>query len=155
MQQILRRTGQFGDPELCQEFPEDGCHDHETGPGRTGKGQGSTELPQLFVDRNIKSNFTKAVAGAKRVEKACTSAIEAAVGGIEKALPFLKTAKTELEKVKEVNDQYLTAVGKFGKTLDVSKDKDKIEKMIAAIAKAYETAERKFRGAATTIKKAG
>ncbi len=124
-------------------------------PQEQEKAKEATEMPQLFVDRNIKSNFTKAVAGAKRVEEACSSAIDAAGGGIEKALPFLKTAKTELEKVKEVNDQYVTAVSKFGKTLDVSKDKDKIEKMIAAIAKAYETAERKFRGAATTIKKAG
>ena len=79
----------------------------------------------------------------------------AAGAGQKAALLHLKVAQTELASLKDLNTQYETVVKKFGAALDISKDKAKIEKMIAAIAKSWETAERKFRGTATTIKKAG
>lgn len=123
-------------------------------PEEQERKKNATEMPQLFVDRNIKTNFTKAVALGKAVADACDKAMEAAGNDMAAAVPHLKAAQTALVALKGLNDSYVEAVKKFQADIDNSKDKDKVEKMIAAIAKSFDTAARAFKGASTTIKKA-
>ena len=115
----------------------------------------ATEMPQLFVDRNIKANTSKAIALNKAVADACNEAITAAGDDVKAALPFLKTAQTSLVALKEMNDKYVEAVKKFQAAIDDSKDKAKTEKMIDAIGKSFDAAARTFKGTSATIKKAG
>lgn len=114
----------------------------------------SQELPQLFVDRNIKKNFSSAVGTGKKISDLCDSAMTKAETDLKAATPDLKAAADLLKTLKALNDSYTEAVSKQKAALDASKDKDKIVKMIAAIAKAYDGADRKLRGTMTTIKKA-
>jgi hypothetical protein len=114
----------------------------------------STELPQLLVDRNIKKNYSAAMALAETVQKSCDEAIEQAQVDLKAALPHIKAAQVALVKLKKIADDYEDVVNKFKDNLEVSKDKSKIEKMIAAIDKALVTSARTFKGVSTTIKKA-
>lgn len=115
----------------------------------------ATELPQLFVDRNIKLNTGKALALSKKVTDDCDMALSAAEKDLKAALPFLKTAQVALIELKKIADTYSDAVKKFKDLLENSKDQGKIEKMIDGINSALETAARAFKGVSTTIKKAG
>ncbi len=115
----------------------------------------ATEMPQLFVDRNIKLNTSKALALTKKVTDDCNKALEASEKDLKAALPFLKTAQVALVELKKIADTYAEATRKFKDALNNSKDKGKIEKMIAGIDNGLETAARAFKGVSTTIKKAG
>lgn len=119
------------------------------------KAKEATELPQLFVDRNIKKNFAHAVGSAQKISALCDSAMHKAQADLAAATPDLRAALDLLKELKAQNEEYVKAVAKFGDAINDSKDKDKTEKMIEGIAKAYETAERKLRGTMATIKKAG
>lgn len=115
----------------------------------------SMELPQLFVDRNIKKNFSTAIGTGKKISDLCDAAMTKAETDLKAATPDLKAAADLLKTLKALNDSYVAAVAKQKAALDNSKDKDKIVKTIAAIAKSYDNADRKLRGTMTTIKKAG
>lgn len=128
-------------------------------PAAQEKAKDATELPQLFVDRNIKKNFGQAIADGKSIGELCSSAIDKAANAGKDALaaakPDLTAAAEVLSGLKKLHDDYARATSSFKDALDNSKDKDKIEKMIAAIQTAYEDSDRRFRGTLTTIKKAG
>lgn len=126
-----------------------------TAPEEAERQMNATELPQLLVDRNIKSNFSKVVAAAKNVAAACNDAIDAAAENVKAALPHLKVAQVEFAKIKTIHDQYQLVSKNYKAAINESKDKAKIEKMVTAIETSHDTAERELRGAATTIKKAG
>jgi Asp-tRNA(Asn)/Glu-tRNA(Gln) amidotransferase C subunit len=100
----------------------------------------ATELPQLFVDRNIKLNASKAMALAKKVGDDCNKALEASQADLKAALPHLKTAQLALVQLKKLSDDYAEAEKKF---------------KAALIHKGLDTAARAFKGVSTTIKKAG
>jgi len=113
------------------------------------------ELPQLLVDRNIKSNFSKAIAMVKRIDEHCAAALEASEEDLKAAAPHLKLAVGELSPLKKMNDLYEDVVKRFDADIQNSKDEAKIRKMIGAITKGFADSDRKIRGIATTIKKAG
>ena len=71
------------------------------------------------------------------------------------AAPHLKLAAVELGALKKLKDSYDEVVAKYDADIKNSKDEAKIRKMIAAILKGYADSERKIRGLAATIKKAG
>lgn len=127
----------------------------ETAPEAQASKKEQTELPQLFVDRNIKLNTTKALAFGKKVKEACDLAMEAAANDLKDALPHLKTAQAALVQLKKLSDDYTEAEKKFADALTNSKDQGKIEKMLESIHKALDSAARTFKGVSTTIKKAG
>ena len=114
-----------------------------------------TELPQLLVDRNIKANFGKAVGMVKRIDDHCDTALQESGTDVKLAAPHLKLAVVELGTLKKIKDSYDEVVGKYDADIKNSKDEAKIRKMIAAILNGYADSERKIRGLAATIKKAG
>ncbi|MEO8243136.1 MAG: hypothetical protein ABI832_12575 [bacterium] len=124
-------------------------------PAAQEKSKASTELPMLFVDRNIKKNFSAAVTAGKKVAALCDSALEKAQDDLKAAASDLKAAAAAFKPLKALQEGYDMAMKTQGAALDISKDKAAILKMVAAIEKAHATAERTLRGTATTIKKAG
>ena len=114
-----------------------------------------TELPQLLVDRNIKANFGKAVGMVKRIDDHCATALEESGTDVKLAAPHLKLAVGELGELKKIKDSYDEVVAKYDTDIKNSKDEAQIRKMIAAILTGYADSERKIRGLAATIKKAG
>ena len=114
-----------------------------------------SELPQLLVDRNIKSNFSKAVGMVKRIDEHCAAALEASEEDLKAAAPHLKLAVGELSPLKKLSDSYEEVAKRFDANIQNSKDEAKIRKMIGAITKGFADSDRKIRGIATTIKKAG
>ena len=124
-------------------------------PAAQERGKDGREIPMLFVDRNIKKNFTHAVGVNKQVIELVNGALEMAGDDMKGAAAELKKAAEFVKELKETNDTYAKAVKQYQTELDISKDKGKIEKMIEGIDKAYTGAERAVRGAVTTMKKAG
>jgi hypothetical protein len=127
----------------------------ETAPEEAQRQKDATMLPQLLVDRNLKRNLGLATSGKKKVDELCDQAIEAAGDNLSAAAPFLKEAQTELNKVKEIKEDYEKIATQYKDAVEVSKDKSKIEKAIKMIAASHEEGERKLRGTVTVIKKAG
>ncbi|MEO6300347.1 MAG: hypothetical protein ABIV25_01225 [Paracoccaceae bacterium] len=123
-------------------------------PADQDKRKDATELPQLFVDRNLNKNFKHAVSVEKQIRELCNAAIEKAADDMKAAAGILKTAAPLLMELKSLRDSYTKAAKDHSSALDVSKDKAKIEKMVDVIIKSYEKAEPVFRGTATTMKKA-
>ena len=126
-----------------------------TAPEEAQRQKTDTEIPQLFVDRNIKLNTSKALSLGKKVSDDCDAALTASEKDLRAALPHLKTAQVALLALKKIADDYAAATKKYKANLDISKDKDKIAKMLTGIDKSFDTAARKFKGVSTTIKKAG
>ena len=124
-------------------------------PAEQETARDATLIPQLFVDRNLKKNTTHAMVLGKQVHEECDAAVEASQKDLKAAAGPLKKAQVALLALKKVADDYDAAARKFPDAITNSKDKSKIEKMIAAIAKSFDTAAREFKGVATTIKKAG
>lgn len=114
-----------------------------------------TELPQLIVDRKLKSNLNKAVAMKKKIDEACDAAFMAASDDLKAAAPHLKIAQAQFKELKELDEDYEAVAKRYKVDIEVSKDKAKIEKAMQLIAKAHEDAARKLRGTVTTLKKAG
>lgn len=127
----------------------------KTAPEEAQRKKDDTELPQLLVDRNLKLNLSKAVSGKTKVDQLCDKAIDAAGDKLSAAAPFLKQAQGIVNDIKSLDDQYEAVTKKYKDAIDNSKDKSKIEKAIATIAKSAEDAARKLRGTVTVIKKAG
>lgn len=124
-------------------------------PDAQERGKDGREIPQLFVDRVIKKNFGHAVKLGKDVAEIVSGAIDLAGDDLKGAMGELKKAAEMVKELKELNETYTKAVDKYQTELDISKDKSNIEKMIKAIGMSYSESERKVRGAATVMKKAG
>ena len=114
-----------------------------------------TMLPQLLVDRNIKKATTHSLSLTKKIAELCDSAIDQAATDVKLAAPLLKEAAGLLIEVKKTSETYAKALEHSKKQLEKSTEKDKIYKSVETIGKAYEASERRIRGTATTIKKAG
>lgn len=112
-------------------------------------------LPMLLVDRNLKSNVSKALKIAKTIGDEIKEALELAATDMGGAATKIKAAAGELKTLSELVKQYQKLKTDYKQDIAVSKDKGKIETAIDTIEKAYTVSESRVRGAATTMKKAG
>lgn len=123
-------------------------------PEKAAAKRDATMMPQMLEARNRTHGLGKAVKLYKEIDALCDSAIDKAGTDLKAAQPDLKTAAGKLAELKKHAEQYDKALKVSKSQVDKSKDKDKIIGDVGKIAKAYEAAERKLRGTATTIKKA-
>ena len=112
-------------------------------------------LPMLLVDRNLKSNVSKALTLAKKISDDVAEALDMAADDMVGAARKIKVSSRHLKKLAEINAPYQKLKASSKHDIVISLDKDKIEKAINDIEKAYKLGETKVRGAATTLKKAG
>jgi hypothetical protein len=114
------------------------------------------EAPQKLQDRNLKKYLSSCVALHKDVASACDQAMEKAGNGDKAgALKLLKDAAVSRDKLHATADEMSKILKEFGEVVTGTKDEKKIREAISKMAKLDEDAERRIRGMATTIKKAG
>lgn len=140
---------------LPGKFPDTVARILKQAPDVQAKRQEAEMLPMLLVDRNLKSNVSKAAALAKKIMDDTSAAIDLAADDMAGAAKLIKASSEDLKKLSELNASYQKLLSTNKQDIAISLDKDKIEKAIKDIAKAYTIGETKLRGAATTLKKAG
>ena len=136
-------------------FPKTVANILKQAPEAQEKKREATLLPQLLVDRNLKTNLSKALTLGKAIAEETSAAIDEAASDMVKAATMIKGAAVKLKTLSDLNTDYQKLKTANKQDIAVSKDKDKIETAIDAIEKTYKTSESKVRGAATTLKKAG
>jgi len=112
-------------------------------------------LPMLLVDRNLKSNVSKALTLAKKISDNIAEARDLAADDMVGAAKKIRGSSENFKKLAETNAPYQKLKASSNQDIVISLDKDKIEKAINDIEKAYKLGETKVRGAANTLKKAG
>ncbi|MBC7477159.1 MAG: hypothetical protein H7317_03580 [Pseudorhodobacter sp.] len=140
---------------LPAKFPDTVAKILKQAPDAQEKRQDAEMLPMLLVDRNLKSNLSKALNLGKTITAEIQQALDDAADDMVKAAGRIKTAAVQLKALGDLNTDYQKLKTANKRDIEISKDKDKIETAIDAIEKTYKTAESKVRGAATTLKKAG
>jgi hypothetical protein len=128
----------------------------KTAPDAAEIARDNTMLPQMLVDRNRKKQVSLAMAALKRVNEACSKALDAAADDMAAAQPLLAAAAKDVTAITALRDAFKKAVDHADSTkaLHATKDEKAVRKAMADLDKALDAANRKLRGTATTLKKA-
>lgn len=110
-------------------------------------------LPEMFDLVTMKEKVTRALTGSSKVVRDCDAATEAMPGDADGAAASLKSARDGLDKLKTVDRDYREAADKHRKLIAAAPEKAKIEKLMAAIAKSLQAADRAVMAATAAVKK--
>ncbi len=98
----------------------------------------------LVEQKERDKNAKQAVKLAKTVAKLCDGAVKKADPDPKAAAPYLKKAAELIKELKDLNTAYQTLKKKNAKLIKASKDKSKIVRVIAAIAKAHDLSASRY-----------
>jgi hypothetical protein len=123
---------------------------NKTKPAGKSAPSGSPEA--LIEQKERDKNAKQAVKLAGNVAKLCEGAVKKADPDPKAAAPYLKKAAELIKDLKDLNTAYQTLKKKNAKLIKASKDKAKIVRVIATIAKAHDLSASRYSEAQAKVK---